>query len=301
MRGTVILIFLFANVNVFAQTDTLTKEDLDKALQSLKTSIQTLQKENGRLKSDIRNLNSRLLNANKSIDSLRNITMENSSAILQKAKELSVRISQTETDSNQKITKVDNLLSKNTIYGIIGILSAFLISIVLYLLLSKRQITDKSELVDNIQKTKSSIEDKLVNQFYKQTELLENQFQLLLQQKNNTLASVQEPDHSLALKVANEINLIERNLALMDSNIKGYKQLKKSIEKLKDNLNANGYEIIDLLGKTYHPGLPVTIINSFPDENIEKNLEIISKILVPAVRYNDRIIQTAQVEVNVGV
>jgi hypothetical protein len=87
----------------------------------------------------------------------------------------------------------------------------------------------------------------------------------------------------------------------MDSNVKGYKQLKKSIEKIKDNLNANGYEIIELLGKTYHPGLPVTIINSFPDENLEKDQEVISKILIPAVRYKDKIIQTAQIEVSIGV
>jgi len=87
----------------------------------------------------------------------------------------------------------------------------------------------------------------------------------------------------------------------MDSNVKGYKQLKKSVEKLKDNLLANGYEIIELHGKPYHPGLPVTIINSYPDENLEKDQEIISKILVPAVRYNDKIIQSAQVEVSVGV
>jgi len=141
-----------------------------------------------------------------------------------------------------------------------------------------------------------------VKQFEKQTELLNAQIHLLVQQNKNIPANAnQEPDHSLALKVANEVNLIERNLSLMDSNVKGYKQLKKSIEKIKDNLNANGYEIIELLGKTYHPGLPVTIINSFPDENLEKDQEVISKILIPAVRYKDKIIQTAQIEVSIGV
>lgn len=291
-----------ASINAFAQTETFNKEDLAKELQPLKSSIQTLQKENSSLKSEIINLNTKLSNSNKSIDSLRNKIEENSVAISQTANQLGIKITTTEQIANKRIDEVGQLLSKNSLYGIIGVLSAILLSVLLYWLLSKRQKTDKTEVVEQLQRTKSSIEESLVKEFGKQTSLLESELQLLAQQKTASPVSTNiEPDHSLALRVAGEITIIERNLSLMDSNVKGYKQLKKSVEKLKDNLQANGYEIIELQGKPYHPGLPVTIINSYPDENLEKDQEIISKILVPAVRYNDKIIQSAQVEVSVGV
>jgi len=302
MKRIMTSILILASVNAFAQTETLTKDDLAMELQPLKTSIQTLQKENGSLKYEISNLNIKLSNAYKSIDSLRTLTQKNSSAISQTASELGIKISATETNTNQKFMEVDKSLIKSSLYGMIGVLTAILISIFIYWLLNKRQKSDKTDIFEKLSRTKASIEESLVKQFEKQTELLNAQIHLLVQQNKNIPANAnQEPDHSLALKVANEVNLIERNLSLMDSNVKGYKQLKKSIEKIKDNLNANGYEIIELLGKTYHPGLPVTIINSFPDENLEKDQEVISKILIPAVRYKDKIIQTAQIEVSIGV
>lgn len=302
MKIILISIFILFYSNLFSQTETPIKDELLKELNTLKTSIQTLQSENSKLKSEINNLNTKLLNSQKSIDSLRTLTQENISAISQTAKELGIKISTTETNANQKITEIDKSLSRNSLYGIIGVLIAIIVSILIYWLLSKRQKSDKNDIIDKLSQTKTSIEESLVKEFGKQTELMDTQLQILSKQKSHAPAyQNDEPDHSLALKVASEINIIERNLSLMDTNVKGYKQLKKSVEKLKDNLNANGYEIIELLGKEYHPGLPVTIINSFPDENLEKDREIISKILIPAVRYNDKIIQTAQIEVNIGV
>lgn len=290
-----------ASINAFAQTETLTKEDLAKELQPLKSSIQTLQKENGSLKSEISNLNTKLSNANKSIDRLSSKTQENSSAISQTANELGVKISTTETNTNQKITEVDKSLSKNSLYGIIGVLSAILLSGLLYWLLSKRQKTDKTEVVEQLQKTKSSIEESLVKEFGKQTSLIESELQLLAQQKIESPKTENvEPDHSLALKVSSEINLIERNINLMDKGTKGLKQLERSVGKLKDNLSANGYEMPELLGKQYHQGMKVIVTSSIPDENLEKGSEIITKVLIPQVNFNDKMIQSAQIEVSVG-
>lgn len=301
MKKTLIIISVLASANAFAQTEQLTKEDLAKELQPLKSSIQILQKENGSLKSEISNLNTKLSNANKSIDSLRSKTQENSSAISQTANELGVKISATETNANQKITEVDKSLSKNSLYGIIGVLSAILLSGLLYWLLSKRQKTDKTEVVEQLQKTKSSIEESLVKEFGKQTNLIESELQLLAQQKTaSPISSNAEPDHSLALKVASEINLIERNINLMDKGTKGLKQLERSVGKLKDNLSANGYEMPELLGKQYHQGMKVIVTSSIPDENLEKGSEIITKVLIPQVNFNDKMIQTAQIEVSVG-
>ncbi len=290
-----------ASVNAFAQTETLTKEDLTKELQPLKSSIQNLQKEIGSLKSEISNLNTKLSNANKSIDSLRSKTQENSSAISQTANQLGIQITTTEQTANKRIDEVGQSLSKNSLYAIIGVLSAILLSGLFYWLLSKRQKTDKTEVVEQLQKTKSSIEESLVKEFGKQTSLIESELQLLAQQKIESPKTENvEPDHSLALKVASEINLIERNINLMDKGTKGLKQLERSVGKLKDNLSANGYEMPELLGKQYHQGMKVIVTSSVPDESLEKGSEVITKVLIPQVNYNDKMIQTAQIEVSVG-
>ncbi len=301
MKKIIISLFLLASVSTFAQTETISKQDLDKALQPLKTSVQTLQKENNSLKTEISTLNTKLSNATKSIDSLQVQTQTNSNAIAQTANELGVKISNTETNANQKISEVDKSLSKNSLYGIIGVLSAILLSGLLYWLLSKRQKTDKTEVVNQLQQTKTSIEESLVKEFGKQTDLIESQLELLAQQKTESQTNANaEPDHSLALKVASEINLIERNINLMDKGTKGLKQLERSVGKLKDNLSANGYEMPELLGKQYHQGMKVIVTSSIPDEELEKGSEIITKVLIPQVNFNDKMIQTAQIEVSVG-
>lgn len=301
MKRIIISIFILASVNAFAQTETLTKEDLAKELQPLKTSIQTIQKENGSLKSEIRNLSTKLSNAYKNIDSLRNQTQENSNAISQTANQLGIQITTTEQTANKRIDEVGQSLSTHSLYGIIGVLLAILLSGLLYWLLRKRQKTDKTEVVEQLQKTKSSIEESLVKEFGKQTNLIESELQLLAQQiiESQKVANA-EPDHSLALKVASEINLIERNINLMDKGIKGLKQLERSVGKLKDNLSANGYEMPELLGKQYRQGMKVIVTSSIPDENLEKDSEIITKVLIPQVNFNDKMIQTAQIEVSVG-
>ena len=301
MKQIILSLFLLASVSAFAQTETLIKQDLDKALQPLKSSIQNLQNENNKLKTEIGNLKNQLSNANKSIDSLQIQTQSNSNAISQTANQLGIQITTTEQTANKRIDEVGQSLSKNSLYGIIGVLSAILLSGLLYWLLSKRQKTDKTEVVNQLQQTKTSIEESLVKEFGKQTDLIESQLELLSQQKTESPSNANaEPDHSLALKVASEINLIERNINLMDKGTKGLKQLERSVGKLKDNLSANGYEMPELLGKQYHQGMKVIVTSSIPDEELEKGSEIITKVLIPQVNYNEKMIQTAQIEVSVG-
>lgn len=106
-----------------------------------------------------------------------------------------------------------------------------------------------------------------------------------------------KPDHSLALKVADEIVRIELNMSRMDSSIKGYKQLAKAVERIKDNFKANGYEIVDMLGKPYNEGMKVTA-NFVTDEDMEEGKQIITGITKPQINYNGQMIQAAQITVS---
>lgn len=300
MRKLTILILLFSSIGVFAQN--LTSDQIDKEIKPLKANLIRLESDNLKLKNDIGSLNSKLSSVIVKLDSLQRLSETNSTAIKKASTELGLKITTTETNANQKITEVDKSLSKTSLLGIIGVLLAFLLSVGLYRLMSKRQRTDKSDIIVQLNNTKSTIEESLVKEFGKQTELLETQLQLVEEQTKNHSSNVltQEIDHSLALKVADEITLIERNISLMDKDIKGLKQLSRSVHKIKDNLNANGYEIPELLEKQYNQGMNLIVVSSIPDDNLNKGDEIISKIIKPQVNYRGKMIQSAQIEVSVG-
>jgi len=300
MKQLTLILLILASYDALAQ-QSFGREEFDKEIKPLTQKVNSLQSENNKLKSEIGTLNIKLSNAYKGIDSLRSKTQENSSAISQTANQLGIQITTTEQTANKRIDEVGQSLSKNSLYGIIGVLSAILLSGLLYWLLSKRQQTDKTDFIDQLSKTKSSIEESLVKEFGKQTELMDSQLHLIEQQKTTLQATPNaEPDHSLALKVASEINLIERNINLMDSKTKGLKQLQASVGKLKDNLSANGYEMPELLGKQFHQGMKVIVTSTIPDENLDKDSEVITKVLIPQVNYNDKMIQTAQIETSKG-
>ncbi|MBK9045649.1 MAG: septum formation initiator [Bacteroidetes bacterium] len=301
MKKLYVIILIISSFDSFAQTESLSKDDVNQLINPINDRVKNLQVANSKLQQKVASLNAEINKLEISIDSLLIVTKSNSNGIIQTRKDLGLKISDTEKNTNEQINKVGNSLSQNSLFGIIGVLSAILLSVLLYWLLSKRQKIDKSDFISQLSKTKSSIEESLVMEFGKQTELMDTQIQLLEKQKNTAQAQpTTETDHSLALKVASEINLIERNINLMDSKTKGLKQLHASVGKLKDNLSANGYEMPELLGKQFHQGMKVIVTSSIPDENLEKGSEIISKVLIPQVNFNDKMIQTAQIEVSVG-
>jgi len=271
------------------------------SIKNLQLQITNLKTDRDTLKSQVTKLQNTIVNVNTALANLETISNNNSSAISNTANQLGIQISTTGDSANKRIDAVDSDLSKNSLYGIIGVLLTILISGILYWLLSKRQSSDKTDFIAQLSNTKTSIEESLVKEFGKQTELMDSQLEIIKHQKTELPSNSNvEPDHSFALKVASEINLIERNITLMDSKTKGLKQLQASVGKLKDNLSANGYEMPELLGKQFHQGMKVIVTSSIPDENLEKDSEIISKVLIPQVNYNDKMIQTAQIEVSVG-
>lgn len=299
MKNTILKLLLFATIAAFSQNNS--KQDIDNNINYINEKIKILQSENGKLKKEIGTQTSKLSNAITKIDSLQKHIEANDKKIYETKANLNSKIESTETNSNQKFSDIKESLSSKSLFGIIGVLLAIVVSGLLYWLLSKRQKTDKSDVIEQLSNTKSAIEGSLIKEFGKQTDLMENQLLLIEQQRTRVSEKPNiEPDHSLALKLASEINLIERNVNLMDVKTKGLKQLNNSIGKLKDNLAANGYEMPVMLGKPFHQGMKVIVTSSIPDENLEKDAEIITKVLIPQVNYNDIMIQTAQIEVSVG-
>ena len=295
MKTILFTAFLFASLSTFAQN--VNKDDLEKKIKPLSDRITVLEDKNVKLTFEINALKTTISNLKEKIDSLKHQTNINNDAINQTKEMVGLKIASAAETAEQKISDIDYSLRKIIQWVVIGVLFAVVAFGIAYWLLSKKQRSDKTDMIKQLSKTKSAIEESLVNEFDKQTELMDAQLEALKMPKTDTKP---EHDHSLALKLASEINIIERNINLMDSGTKGLKQLTRSVEKLKDNLAANGYEMPRLVGKQFHEGMKVIVENSVPDEKLEKGAEIITKVLIPQVNYKGVMIQAGHIEVSVG-
>ena len=119
---------------------------------------------------------------------------------------------------------------------------------------------------------------------------------LVPQMSNKMQKENQKVDHSFALKVGDEIAKIETNLSKMDPEVKGYRQLKQALKRIKDNFNAHGYEIVELLGLDYNDGMPFEA-QFVPDDTLPEGKRIISGITRLQINYNGEMIQSAKITV----
>ena len=275
--------------------------DFQKEISPLKQKVQSLQSENNKLKNELNLLKSEIENTNQKLKSVEQLVASNASDIQKTNSELSGKITNTETTTNQKFNEVDNSLSKNSLWSIIGVLGAIIVSGIVYGLVSKKQSSDKSDVENQISKTKKSLEEESIKLDTKLTEVLDTQLKLVQEERAKIPANkTDEIDHSLALKVADEIVRINKNLSNMDEGTKGLKQLSASVKRIEDNFAANGYEMPELLNKPFNSGMKIIVANSIPDDNLKEGEEIITKIIKPQINYKGVMIQSAQVEVSVG-
>lgn len=284
-------ILLFSSLSTFAQ---VTKEDLEKEIKPLTEKVKILQSEDSKLKSEIGTLNSKLSTANKNIETLQNETQKNSNAISQTANELGIKIQQTETSSKNSISILDKDVNTNRLYWIIGTLITLLLGGIVYWLLGKRIASSQTDVESQIRSTKKTLEEESLKLDAQLLDIINSQ--LKIKEREPVKTESGEKDHSLVLKVADEVTRILMNLEVMDKEIKGYKHLKKYSESILDNLKAYGYEIPQLIGMNYNSGMNMVATLEF-DESIESGKQIIKRIIKPQVNFEGKMIQAAKVTV----
>lgn len=212
--------------------------------------------------------------------------------------DLGTKIQETQTTANDGLAKLDKNLSQNKLYWITVSLVLLFLGGVIYWLLNKRISLSKTDVESQIKNTKKSLEEESVKLDSKLMELLETKLKVS-QEVQASNANNDEIDHSLALKVADEIVRIQKNLGQMAADTRGLKQLLASVKRIRDNFASNGYELVDMLGKEYNDGMKATP-NFIPSEDIEAGKQIITRIIKPQVNYKNEMIQAAQIEVSVG-
>lgn len=285
------LIILSSTIMTFAQSDTAF---LRRKIEILNGQVVSLKNSNATLNKRLEDINSTLRHKS---DSLQIQVSQNTANIELTANKLGIKIDQTATNTSKKIDDLDSLITKNSLYWIVGFLITALLFGTIYFFLRKKITEGNSALDKQIIATKKSLEEEGIKLDTKLTEVLETQ--LKISNAERRTVAIDETDHSLALKVADEIVRIQKNLSNMDPDTKGLKQLAASVKRIQDNFEANGYEMVDLLGRPFDARIKVDA-QFRPDDTLDKGQEIISRIIKPQVLYKGIMIQAGLVEVSQG-
>ena len=202
------------------------------------------------------------------------------------------------TDNNVRINQ-DQLQSR-TLYGVIVVIVVFVIIVGVVYWFTKRIKAGASTIVDvrraqeALQAAQTKMQEESVKLDNQLLAIVQKQLDASVPSANKTTG---EPDHSLVVKLANEIARIETNLSKMDKSVRGYKQLVQAKDRMINNVRANGYEIISLLGQDYNDGMqfPARFV---PDESLPEGKRIITGMIKMQVNYNGKMIQPAEIVVS---
>lgn len=209
-------------------------------------------------------------------------------------------------DATDKIASDNKMtLSNRTTWGVVIIIALLALLGALATLANsmRKRIKSGVSSIDEVKKAQDAMkiaQDKMqeesVRLDQKLVELLDKQLAQQRPQTAQITGAEQKPDHSFALKVGDEIAKIETNLSKMDPEVKGYKQLKQALKRIKDNFNAHGYEIVELLGQDYNDGMPFEA-QFVPDDTLPEGKRLITGVTRLQINYNGEMIQSAKIVV----
>ncbi len=288
---------IMACLNIsFSQKENFNPE---RSVQDLKTEISRINNQLRKITKDMESIGSASKQNENNISQIKNSLNNLTDNVNTINSSLDIKITQTGKRNENQIEELGGDLEKTRLYWIIATLVTLLLGAMMYLFLGKRIKSSQTDVETQIRNTKKSLEEESLKLDNKLIEVLETQLKVQQEEtKNQPNASSEKTDHSLALKVADEIVRMQKNISRMDSDIKGLKPLEKGIERIQANFAANGYEMVNLLNNEYDERMNIDVINFVEDDTLESGKKIISKIIKPQVNFNGILIQRAQVEVS---
>ena len=262
-----------------------------KQIDEIRKQIQTVKSENDKLRKNLTETSDKVAEQNNQIKELQEQTNKTNESINQKTASINDKIETSDKMATNQFNDLTNSLSRNAIVGIIiGLLIAIL-SISLFLWLRRNQRSEKTDLETAVNATRKTLEEESIRLDNKLAEILSLQINNV-----NTQAQEKETDHSLVLKVANEMNRMRMNIINMNPDTRGLKQLNRALNNMIDSLQSKGYEIVDLLGKPYDIDMNV-LASMEPDEKLEIGEERIRRIIKPQINFEGKTIQAGEVVV----
>lgn len=263
--------------------------------EAINAKFRSLSKEQARQESAIRGLIQGLEKKSAEIDSLERMIRTNSSRL----DSTRITILNTVEDNREhfegELQTSHKEMSKRT-KVVLGIIAGTLLMAALsYLLLRKKMLQQGKQLSSSISETKKAYDEGAIKLDNQMIDLVGKQLDLFQRYRPEGNQSA-DADHSLVLKIANEIIRIQQNLDHMDENIKGHKQLSRATQSILNNLKTNGYEVPPLLGTPFDKNLNMVATMEL-DENLTPGSSIIKRVVKPMVKFNGTMIQAAEVYV----
>lgn len=311
MKRILLIVVLSGTSNLFAQmqSDSLlikqipaiqqTVEKQKQDIEGLTSKVNSQQTTINQQRNSLNEITAKATRLENTVDSLGSLIETNRSNINVIADDLGTKIQETGEQAETRISELGGDVEKNRLYWIIATLVTLLLGALMYLFLGKRIKSSQTDVETQIRNTKKSLEEESLKLDNKLIEVLESQLKVQQEEsKKQPIATNEKADHSLALKVADEIVRMQKNISRMDADIKGLKPLEKGIERIQANFAANGYEMVNLLNNEYDERMNIDVINFVEDDTLESGKKIISKIIKPQVNFNGILIQRAQVEVS---
>ena len=234
----------------------------------------------------VNNIDNTIVQIESYTDSISNVMVSIDESVNKTAQDLEKEHLANEENKKQ-IDSVNQSFSKKQKFSLLVVGLSILLIIIIYYVLNKKW----SKRTEELNKKQNEIFEKQIQDSQQLTEWLSKE--------STTVLAQSDPDHSFAKRVADEIVRITTNLSRMDESIKGYKQLNASVRKLTQSLNANDYEIEELLSKPWDSGMNLQA-NFVIDEKLKESESIITRIIKPQINYKGKLIQAAQVEVSQG-
>ena len=264
-------------------------------LQETKVQVQTLQRENESLKSKVSTLNSTVTSQSTKIDSLKSVIAETNNSISVLADSLNINISTTREQIQTSSDSLNATIAKKSQTGLWIFIALGVILTTIAFIFSKL-LAKRGNEVASLSAKADKLNEEIVNRLSSEM----SEMQTISKQIGSISTATSggsDTEQKLITTLADRITFMEMTLYKMDSSVRGHKQLSKSIKQMKDNLLANGYELVDMLGKDYHDGMKVTA-NFIEDENLPEGKQIITGIIKPQINYNGKMIQSAQITVS---
>lgn len=230
------------------------------------------------------------------IDRLHNVCRQLEETLSADRKSMNGKINATNTNvqSNQET------LHSRTLWGG-GLSLAFFVAIIVVAYKLGKRINSGTATIADVRKAQEALQA-AQTKMQEESIKLDNQLLAIVQKQLDASVpsankTIGEPDHSLVVKLADEIARIETNLSKMDKSVRGYKQLVQAKDRMINNVRANGYEIISLLGQEYNDGMQFQT-RFVPDESLPEGKRIITGMIKMQVNYNGKMIQPAEIVVS---
>ena len=302
--------FITVSILLGFVVSTVSAENNSKEIEGLKTEVNSLMNRQKHLESEVGTLSSKTSDAEKKIsdlssqdkklqsvvDSLQGVSNALATALRTNKKELSESIGKT----NELALSTESVLSSRTLWGSCG-LAILLLAIIATIFAFLKKIKLGTTSIDDVRRAQDALQA-AQTKMQEESVKLDNQLLAIVQKQLDASVpsankTTGEPDHSLVVKLADEIARIETNLSKMDKSVRGYKQLVQAKDRMINNVRANGYEIISLLGQEYNDGMQFQT-RFVPDESLPEGKRIITGMFKMQVNYNGKMIQPAEIVVS---